>query len=503
MGINKLEKTKSSFGLIQKSENTKSGLNHNIITSFCEDYNGNIWISTDGGGINILDPKSLEFSHLLNNPNNPNSISSNTTLRVFEDIDKNIWIGTYQGGLNYYNPKTKIFKHYKYDPNNEKSISSNSPWGFVQDKNKNLWIATIDGGLNLLKYGSDSFIRYKELFIVNLVPSHIISNALTFLFIDSNDNLWISTETGLDVVDLKTVDFNEDKPKLIFKHFQNYPNQNSISFNRTSHIIEDHEGNIWIATKGGGINKYNTQTGKFKTYTTKDGLPHNIITGILEDENHFLWISSNKGLSKFDPKSEVFINYGLSDGIQSNEFYKTSCLKSSDGMLYFGGVNGFNAFYPENIKSNTEIPNVVLTDFKLFNQTIEIGEEINNHILLPVSISELDNIRLDHSQNFISFGFAALNYTSPEKNQYAYKMEGFDNEFRHVDANNRVATYTNLDPGSYTFKVLASNNERGLEQQRKLYNDNNNSPMVENMVVQNSIKFNSCGHYYSIRFNTL
>jgi signal transduction histidine kinase len=226
-----------------------------------------------------------------------------------------------------------------------------------------------------------------------------------------------------------------------------------------SFITEDKEGNMWIGTIGAGLNKLDGKTDQFTVYRVADGLPHNIIQGILFDKDENLWISTNNGLSKFNQKQKQFTNYGFSDGLQSAEYTKTSCLKTKDGMMLFGGVNGFNAFYPENIIPNQFIPNVVFTDFKLFSKPIAIGERINKRVILPKSISELKELKLSYNENFISFEFTALDYYCPEKNRYSFKMEGFDDDWRFTDARNRTATYTNLNPGTYTFRVKASNNE--------------------------------------------
>jgi len=459
-GINKLVSNKLDFGVQLSIPNTESSLSHNIVTGFCEDRKGEIWICTDGGGLNLFDKKTNSFKHFKNNPNDKSSLSINSTVALCCDNENNIWVGSYNGGLNRFDPKKQKFDHYWYNANDSTSISSNHPWGFALDKSNNLWIATVNKGLNLLKPGTSSFIRYPAKSNIDRNSPNLLScPAITHLFIDKKNCLWIATENGLDMVNLNNVDFSLPVPDLIFTHFFYIENQNSLSDNHVSFVNEDNDGNIWIGTKGSGLNKLNPNTLEFTNYTTKDGLPHNIINGILVDKHNHLWISTNNGLSNFDTTTKQFKNYNTSDGLQSNTFVKTSCLKTSDGMLLFGGIKGFNAFYPEKITSNTSNLKTVITDFRLFNQSVAIGEKINDRILLPKAIYEMDELILDYKENDISFEFSAMDYSNPDKNLFSYKMEGFDQNWQITDARMRIAKYTNLDPGEYTFRVKASNNK--------------------------------------------
>jgi signal transduction histidine kinase/ligand-binding sensor domain-containing protein len=459
MGLNKFVSDKLNFGTVYSSPYSETGLSHNLVTGFCEDKNNQIWVSTDGGGLNVFDRKTYQFKHYKHDPGNQSSISTNTTMALFCDHDNDIWIGTYNGGLNRFDQKTKNFYHYWHDPNDSTSLSSNHPWSFAQDKLNNIWVATVNAGLNLLKPGTTSFIRYSIQNENYFGPAQICSFALTQLFIDGNNFLWIGTEHGLDLVDLNQVDFSLPKPKLIFKHYIPSVNENSISYNRISCINEDSLGNLWIGTKGGGLNKLDIKTQTFTCYSVKDGLPHSIIDGILFDQDNGLWIGTNKGLSNFNVKTQKFKNYDSSDGLQSTAFLKTSCFKTSDGMFLFGGINGFNAFYPEKIISKISKYNTIITDLKLFNQSVAVGTKINDRILLPKPIFDLNEITLFYKENNIAFEFSALDYSNPEKIYYSYKLKGFDQEWQMTDAKMRLAKYTNLAPGEYTFKVKASNND--------------------------------------------
>jgi len=458
-GLNKFVSDKLNFGTVNSSPYSKTGLSHNLVTGFCEDKNNQIWISTDGGGLNLFDRKTHQFKHYKNDPNNPLNISTNTTMTLFCDNENMIWIGSFNGGLNRFDQKTGKFDHYWYNLKDSTTISDNCPWGFAQDKLNNLWIATVASGLNLMKPGTKSFIRYTNINGNDLSPEQLCSNTLTQLFIDKNNNLWIATEHGLDMVDLNQVDFNQSKPKLIFKHYIPTQDKNGLNNYRISYINEDNTGNIWIGTRGGGLSKLDIKTQTFTHFTEKDGLPHNIIDGILFDQDDNPWISTNNGLSYFNVKTQKFTNYDTSDGLQSNVFIKTSCLKTKDGMFLFGGINGFNAFYPEKIISKISKYNTIITDLKLFNQSVAIGYEINKRILLPKPIFEMNELNLFYKENSIAFEFSALDYSNPEKIYYSYKLEGFDQEWQITDAKMRLAKYTNLSAGEYTFIVKASTNK--------------------------------------------
>lgn len=459
MGLNKYVSNKSNFGQINSSPYSKTGLSHNIVTGFCEDKNHQIWISTDGGGLNLLDRKTYQFKHYKHDPSNPASISTNTTMTLFCDRENNIWIGTYNGGLNKFDQKTQKFQHYWYNPHDPTSISSNHPWSFAQDKSNNLWVATVDAGLNLLKPGSSSFINYTTTVFNYYGPEQLNSKYITQLFIDKNNRLWIGTEFGLDMVELDLVDFSLPKPNLIFNRYVPSDTTNSISFNRISCINEDGLNNLWIGTRGGGLNKLDTKTNLFTCFNVEDGLPHSVINGILFDQDNNPWVSTNNGLSCLDIETGKFKNYDTSDGLQSSVFVKTSYFKTSDGMFLFGGINGFNAFYPENITTIRTNLKPLITDFKLFNQSIAVREEINNRIILNKSIYKLDEIDLFYKENNIAFEFSALDNSTPEKVYYSYKLNGFDQDWQITDAKMRIAKYTNLSPGEYMFSVKASNND--------------------------------------------
>jgi signal transduction histidine kinase/CheY-like chemotaxis protein/streptogramin lyase len=275
------------------------------------------------------------------------------------------------------------------------------------------------GGVDKFDPITETFTHYNK---------NLISNWVTNVMVDSNENVWIGTENGLTKLNSKN------------NTFLNYHSNLSNGFiNRT---YQDSNGTIWIGTND-GLNKLNSTTNNFTVYRTKHGLASNNVIEIIEDNQANLWLSTNKGISKFNPKTEKFRNYNSYDGLQNNLFLNDAAYKSKTGEIFLGGVNGFNAFYPDKLIDNPYIPPVVLTDFQIFNRSVNMDKQV----------------RLSYDQSVFTIKFAALNYRASEKNKYAYMMQGFDKKWNYVDSKRRFATYTNLDAGEYSFKVKASNND--------------------------------------------
>jgi signal transduction histidine kinase/DNA-binding response OmpR family regulator len=274
------------------------------------------------------------------------------------------------------------------------------------------------------------------------------------LYEDKSRNLWIGTHVdGLMLFNRETDDFT------FFRQDQNNPD-NSISHNAVSALCEDEKGILWIGTNGGGLNMFEKSKNKFKHYTEKDGLANNVVNGILSDDKGNLWISTGRGISRFNFEKESFTNYSSRDGLQGSDFNGRACFKSHSGEFYFGGTNGLNRFRPENIKENPHVPPIVLTNFQILHKPVQVGyDTLRGKTILEKSILETDLVELDYDDNIISFEFAALDFHSPEKNKYAYTLEGFDEHWTHTDASKREITYTNLDPGEYTLKIKGSNND--------------------------------------------
>jgi signal transduction histidine kinase/ligand-binding sensor domain-containing protein/DNA-binding response OmpR family regulator len=442
-GINYFNKKSNKFNLVNKSSN-KNGISHDKVVCFYEDQNDNFWIGTDGGGLNKLDRKTGNFTYYQHNPDDSLSISGNYILSILEDEQHNLWLGTWAAGLNKFDRKTNTFHRFKHEPDNPHSLSTDNTWHTLIDSKSNFWICTIFGGINRFDRKKNEFIRYLH---NDKDPNSIEANDIHYVYEDSRKNLWIGTAGGGLALYKPDID-----GFIHFKHDINDPG--SLSNNYINYITEDSKGNLWIGTKA-GLNLFDRKNKNFTIYRQEDGLPNDIINGILEDQYGNLWISTSKGISRFNPQSKTFRNFDVQDGLQGNDFFHGACYKTKNGEMYFGGHNGYNSFFPDSIKDNDYIPPVVLTNFQIFNQQVEIQEKGS---ALQKHISETKAIMLSNQESVFSFEFAALNYAQPEKNQYAYMLEGFDKEWIYV-GNKRTATYTNINPGEYIFRVKASNND--------------------------------------------
>ena len=428
-----------------KHTSSKNSLSDNKILCIYEDSKKNIWIGTDGGGINLFDPVTGNFTHYIHNPANQNSICGNYVLNICEDSQHNLWIGTWADGITVYNKDKNTYKHFKNDPADPNSLSSNNAWNVYEDKDKNMWVGTYGGGLNKYNQNSNSFSRYKY---DEKNTAGISSDRIYSIYDDNNGHLWIGTDGGgLNVFDKKT---------STFKHYLNDDNnKNSLASNSVGHMYQDEKGILWIATAS-GLTALDLKTNVIKNYTTEDGLPSNNIFGIIKDDNGNLWISTSRGVSRFNQKTMTFKNYGMVDGLQGNEFKDQAFCKSSSGAFYFGGNNGFNMFYPNKIAVPSFDPPLVLTGFRILNKEVPVASD-SVKSPLKKDITETKSITLPYNNSVIEFEFASLNYTNGEKKRYAYMLEGFDKTWNE-SSTKRSASYTNLDPGTYIFKVKGLDN---------------------------------------------
>ncbi len=446
-GINLFDRHKKQFSHYRRSSNNPNTLGNNDVRSICESQAGILWIGTYGGGVSRLDRKKDRFVHYRHDPHNPNSLSSNLVRVVYEDRDGVLWVGTYDGGLNKFDPEKGQFVHYKSSANDPYSVGSNYIRTIFEDRSGVLWIGTYEGGLNRFHRKKDRFTRYVHR---PDNPSSLSNNRVFAIFEDKSGVLWVGTAGGLNK-------FNREQGE--FSRYQNRPyDLHSLGSNVVMSIYEDRSGTLWIGTYGGGLNRFNRLPRRFTRLTEEEGLANNVVYGILEDDERNLWLSTNKGLSRFNPKTMTFKNYDTADGLQDNEFNAGAYCKTSSGEMFFGGINGFNAFFPDKIKDNSYIPPIVVTNFHIFNKPVPIGDDTEGHSILTRSISETRIINLSHKENFLYFEYSALHYVFPEKNQYAYMMEGLDKDWNYVK-NRRFASYPALLPGDYIFKVKGSNND--------------------------------------------
>jgi signal transduction histidine kinase/DNA-binding response OmpR family regulator/streptogramin lyase len=359
--------------------------------------------------LNKFEKKTNTFIRHRHSENDPTTLSDDKISVLYEDSFGILWIGTVAGGLNRYDDSNAQFISYKNDPDDSTTLSHNRVYTIVEDKTGTIWIGTFGGGLNKFKRDTEDFIHY----------------------------------------------------------LSDPENRFSLSNNKIYSILEDQSGYFWIGTVGGGLNKFDRGKDIFHHYRETDGLANDVIYGILEDDHRNLWLSTNKGLSKFNINQESFKNFDWRDGLQHDEFNQGAAFKNKSGEMFFGGINGFNIFHPDSIRDYTETPEIAITDFLLLNKPVSIGfDTLWSRTILEKSISETEIIELNYDDNVFSIEFAALDFRNPEKNKYAYIMEGFNEEWTYTNADRRFATYTNLDPGEYVFRIKGSNadgiwNEKG------------------------------------------
>ncbi|UCH14893.1 MAG: hypothetical protein JSV22_02740, partial [Bacteroidales bacterium] len=519
-GLKKINKADRSFTnyILEKD-----GLRSQTIRAILEDRNDNLLIGTRGG-LYIFNIKSGQSGLIEHDDYNPYSLSHNSVLSIFKDQKSDIWIGT-RSGLSYLNQNIQIFKHYKSASNDRRFLNNPEIWEFMEDSKGDIWIGTEAGGVNIFNRGSGEFIylfdtrpfkgfternvkalledNYGRVWIGTFMggiilydrekqnvsvfknnfndPHSLCDDRVWDIFQDSESQIWIGTENGLD---------RYDPERKIFVHYKdsfeaNYVNSiyedrnNNLWFacemrplikydyrtNKVSTydystrlVYQDKKGYYWLGSRGKGLYKLDSDFNLLRIYDTYDGLANNSIYGIIEDNNNIIWISTLNGLSKFNPVNEEFTNYFKDDGLQSNKFNYEAFLKTSKGEILFGGINGFNIFNPADVGLNIFEPNVVFTDFRVFNKSVNIRQEYDDHILLEKHVNETEKIEIPYSISVFTIEFSALNFESPLDNQYAYMLEGFEDSWNYVKKQ-KSATYTNLDPGEYIFYVKASNND--------------------------------------------
>ncbi|HMH22111.1 MAG TPA: two-component regulator propeller domain-containing protein [Puia sp.] len=446
-GVNIFNKDKERFHHYRLGSD-KNSLSNNNVLCIVQSSKKKLWIGTDGGGLDLFDPQTKTFKNFRHEEANPNSICGNYVLCATEDSKGNVWIGTWADGITVFNPKTNTYRQFQHDPANGSSLSSNNAYVVLEDHDKNIWIGTYGGGLDLYHPSNGSFSHYA---FDETNPASINCKKVHSIFGDSKGNLWVGTDGGgLNRFNIKSRQFTQ---------FLHDDKKTSLSDNRVGEIYEDPEGKLWIGTMM-GLNSFDSRLNSFKTYTTEDGLPNNVIFGILPDGKGNLWISTNKGISRFNIATKTFKNFGVSDGLQSYEFKEHAYCKASSGALYFGGVNGFNEFFPDSIKENPAQPPLLITGFSVFNKEVPIAKDSNDPSPLKKSITETTGLTIPWNYSVISFDFASLNYTAREKRRYAYMLKGFDKGWNDI-GEKRTATYTNLDPGDYVFMVKGLDYEGG------------------------------------------
>ena len=433
-GINKTDRKPKKFHHLKSELNNPNSLRGDFILSLCEDRSGNIWISNYNEGVTKYNHRESKFSFYENNPSDSRSLSNNQPRIIYEDKSGTIWIGNIGGGINKYNPRSNSFERY----NVADGLSNSNVRIFFEDNENNFWIGTSGGGLNKFDRLTNRFTHF-----INdpANDNSLSSNTVTSICQDKHGILWIGTfDGGLNRFDPKTNTFK--------RYF--YPGADSanISGNTVTYLYYSKEGNLWIGTWNSGVSLYNETNDRFIQFTEKDGLLNNVICGIGEDNNGDLWISSVKGISKFNYTKREFQNYSMNDGIQKGELNPGAFLINKEGWIFLGGTDGVSVFHPDSLKRNTMHSGVVMTSLKILNE----------EYLTETQIPFLRQLELNHDEDIISIEFASLDFTNPSRNRFAYMLEGFDNDWIESGTRNFI-TYTNLDAGNYTFKVKGTNSD--------------------------------------------
>ncbi|HEX2934534.1 MAG TPA: two-component regulator propeller domain-containing protein [Bacteroidales bacterium] len=440
---------KYKFKHYTKQIGVNNSLSNKSVISIYADKADRLWIGTDGGGLNLFVPENNSFKTIANNPSDPRSISGDVIKSMLEDHEGNLWIGTYAHGLNLMDRKTNKCTRFIHNDNDPSSLANNNVWSIIEDSKKNLWIGIMGGGLDKFDPKTKTFHHYTT---KEDDPHSLSAVTVKVIFEDKSENLWVGTElNGLNL-------YNPSSDN--FTRFRYNPNDNnSVPNNDIRDIFQDSKGNLWVGTSN-GIAMLNYKEMTFTTPEITKSLPSKVINGIEEDKNGNLWMSTNKGMVRYNPQTQALKCFDVKDGLQGNDFNCTSVFKNEvTGEMYFGGINGYNVFIPEEIKDNPIKPNILFTNLVISGKLVKPYDTINNRVILNSELSETDEITLSYRENIFEIEFTALNYVSPAKNQYEYMIEGLDETWHKTDANKRIANFMNLDPGTYTLRVRGSNND--------------------------------------------
>ena len=435
-GLNRYDPRQEQFIHYRHDPMDANSLSAPLVWSILEDDLGNLWFGTEGGGLNHLDRATGQWRVYRHDSDDPASIASDIVLTMHQDPDGIIWLGTRGAGIDRFDPATEQFTHLPADRTKPDSLRSNTVWQIQDAGDDNLWVGTT-AGLSLMDRDGTVVAHYAN---DPADPASLSYDVVWPVLPDSAGQVWVGTQNGLNRLDPSTGQFT--------RYLADAEDPASISDNIVLGIHEQSDGTIWFGTWGGGLNRFGPATETFHAYRVRDGLPNDTVYAIQEDRDGNFWLSTNKGLSRFDPETGRFRNYTARDGLQSNEFNLNAHFQSESGELFFGGINGVTAFYPHHLRDNAFPPPVAVTSLT------SNWEEIP----LPAAVEELEKLTLRWPDNSFEFGFAALNFSQPENNQYAYMLEGFDDDW-NVVGSNRVGRYTNLPGGSYTLRIKAANND--------------------------------------------
>ena len=441
-GISQIDRYASAFHNFQNSPFDENTLSNSDILGVTEDSEGNLWVGTEGG-LNHIDLTTDDVTRYLHDPSDPTSVPANPVTSAAVDAQGNVWAGTWGGGLGKLPPGAKEFINYKPIPGKPNSLRDAVVRTLIIDSRGDLWLG---GGHGISRYrpSSDDF----EHFIHDPAnPESLLKLGVNAFFEDSHGDFWVGGDQGLHR-------FDRDSGKAE-RFIHNPEDSTSLSQGYISAIGEDSDGNLWIATGANGLNKLNRKSQTFDHYTVKDGLAGGRVGGIITDDQGYIWFGTGRGLSRYNPKTQQFKTYTEEHGLPGSLYKRPTAIKLRSGKLVFGSSKGLAIFNPQDIAQNTTPPKVEITGFDIFNRPAAINEKGSP---LQKAITETKSITLTYQQSVFSFEFAALDYTMPQKNSYAYMLEGFDKDWVQAGSR-RTTTYTNLDAGNYVFRVRGANNE--------------------------------------------
>ena len=441
-GLNILNFRQEQFGYYGHRPADPNSLSPGRVKAIYQEPNGVLWIGFFPRALDRLDPNTGQITHYIPKPGNENALSEGTNVdTIYKDAAGYLWVGGGACGLDRLDERTGHFKHYRYNSDDPNGLMSDNVFTIHGDRNGHMWVGQ-QNGISRFDPATESFINYKP----DPDNPDSLANWVWVIYQDRSGALWLGTFGGA------LIRF-DDKAKSFAAYTPDSRDPHRLNGGGITTIHEDRTGKLWA---GGfdGLYRFNRQDGTFTRYTEGQGLPSSTIRCIREDGVGRLWLSTQKGVSRFDPNKETFRNYDVSDGLQSNEF-SDGCYQGRDGEMFFGGSNGFNAFFPENITDDPFVPPVAITSFKIFNKAVSVGAES----VLKKAIPYVDSLTLSYKDNVFSFEFAGLSYANSQKNRYRYKLEGLEPGWNEVGSKQRLATYTNLDPGQYAFRVQGSNSD--------------------------------------------
>lgn len=426
------------FRKISLSPFNPKSLSNNIVNCFSEEEGGNIWIGTDGGGLNYWDRKKNSFDHYSLDDGNFNS---NVVLSILPRTNNELWIGSWAMGITIFNTKTKKFKVWN---SNNSFLASNNVMGLLEDKEGRIWIATLSGGLQVY----DSLTNaHKNISIKSELDCKEI-NSIARLFQDNTGAIWVGTQTS-GVFRLK-----ESEGQWSSEHFHSLDKEHTLSNDFVNTITQDDYQNIWVGTRA-GLNKYIDSKNSFEAITKADGLLNDAIKAIVQDEYGILWLSTDMGVVAYNEEIGNFSNYDIYDGLQGNEFNASSVYRTNNFEMIFGGTNGFNIFTSKQANKRKDKQEVILSALKIFNKKVYPYDDFG---VLKKDIGQLDSLTLSYRHSVFNVEFNALTLKAAKKINYAYFLEGFEEDWNYV-GNKNSATYTNISPGSYKLRIKSTNSD--------------------------------------------